>query len=1295
MHRRSTTWGVVVALLAAGATAVTSPPAAALPTTAVDAALSPAGGPPTGGGPLRLTLPGTAWTDVAVGDRHTVGLAGDGEVYAWGDNAVGQLGTGTTTPSAVPVHVDLPLPEGERVTAVEAGADFSVALTSAGTVWTWGGNWQGQLGHGTFGERVTEPAPVPDLTDVRYLAAGRAFVVAAGWDGRVVAWGANDAGQLGSGGRSDSAVPTEVPGYWGGLDALVAGDRHVLVLLSWSVVRGWGDGRHGQLGPDAGAVNRLPLDVFVGDGCCLGATFVGAAGDSSFVDTTSGLVAFGRNDAGQLGLGTVTASEPATPLVLPGGGVPHEIDGGSRHVVARSGGTVLTWGDGALGRLGQGAAAVRSPLPAVVATGAETVAAGGASTAVLGSGALRTWGDGRAGQLGDASTTGRAEPGPAAHPVDVTGVVVGAQRTEAPVRATRDEWVTTQPAITAGAHDVTVEVRDAAGTPGAPWVLPDAWTSTTTPPPTILTPDLPPGVAGAPYTATIEVRAPGPDVGVELRASGLPDGLRLDPVTGVLTADALPSAVGGTHTVRVTASSRQGSTERRFTLVAAVPAPALADTALPDAAAGRAYDAVLPLADGSPLRARVDVTAGALPDGTSLRWVTRGDLGTVLVLAGTPTTPGSSTFAVTTLGTEPAASARFTVDVGVPPRVVSPPPPSATVGVPYRHTFTTDGDDAQLFVAAGSLPPGLALDPTTGVLSGTPTTAGRSDVVVGARRGTVQEVTDVVVRVVGPGLSAPVTPAVGPVEGGTAVRVATPSPRFTQVVTRETHVAAAHGTLALTADGYVWGWGAGVVPLLGERGAEVDGLTPVRLGVPLEPGVKVSALVPGSLSLLVASDGTVREVVPDPAAPGGTRVDTVPLAPGPGVRVREVVAGDRHVLARTSDGAVWAWGANDRAQLGDGTTTPRPAPVRVAFPAGTSVVSVSASGPSSLAADATGAVWAWGADVRACESAWTCDTLAAVPTRVDLPAGVLAASVVTSTTVAGAVTRDGALWTWLSNHLYQQSGRGRDAVGRVDLGASAGVTVTDVALAREGGVAVLSDGSVRRWGRLACTRTLGFEACGRDDDGGTYEDVPVGVSGPVDDPAVAATTCRQCGLVLTASGAVWGWGANDAGQLGDGTRTRRPSPVTARAPFTVAGVTFGDAAARVTGAPANAVVAAVTPRLAPGPVDVVVTTRRPDGSPGPTVRYAGAYTAGTAPRITSDAPPAAARWRGYRHRFEASGSAPVRWSVTSGRLPVGLALDAATGVLVGVPLQHGSRTVEVTATNPWGSHAQEVTVTVG
>ncbi|MDF2717173.1 MAG: S-layer domain protein [Paenibacillus sp.] len=77
---------------------------------------------------------------------------------------------------------------------VKAGRNFSIALTSDGSVWAWGENDEGQLGNGTK-ESITKPAKVAALSDIAAVEAGEYHTLALKKDETVWAWGDNSHGQ--------------------------------------------------------------------------------------------------------------------------------------------------------------------------------------------------------------------------------------------------------------------------------------------------------------------------------------------------------------------------------------------------------------------------------------------------------------------------------------------------------------------------------------------------------------------------------------------------------------------------------------------------------------------------------------------------------------------------------------------------------------------------------------------------------------------------------------------------------------------------------------------------------------------------------------------------------------------------------------------------------------------------------------------------------------------------------------------------------------------------------------------
>ncbi|MFT3783399.1 MAG: Ig-like domain-containing protein [Nibricoccus sp.] len=152
---------------------------------------------------------------IAAGNRHSLALCSDGTVAAWGDNDMGQLGDGTTILNAAPIAVDRSgVLSGKTVAQITAGAQFSLALCSDGTLAAWGLNDIGQLGNGT-----TTDSPVPVAVKNNGALAGKTPVaIAAGGnhaltlcsDGTAAAWGFNVFGQLGDNSTISKSVPVAV-----------------------------------------------------------------------------------------------------------------------------------------------------------------------------------------------------------------------------------------------------------------------------------------------------------------------------------------------------------------------------------------------------------------------------------------------------------------------------------------------------------------------------------------------------------------------------------------------------------------------------------------------------------------------------------------------------------------------------------------------------------------------------------------------------------------------------------------------------------------------------------------------------------------------------------------------------------------------------------------------------------------------------------------------------------------------------------------------------------------------------
>ncbi len=127
--------------------------------------------------------------------------------------------------------------------------------------------------------------------------------------------------------------------------------------------------------------------------------------------------------------------------------------------------------------------------------------------------------------------------------------------------------------------------------------------------------------------------------------------------------------------------------------------------------------------------------------------------------------------------------------------------------------------------------------------------------------------------------------------------------------------------------------------------------------------------------------------------------------------VMSVSAGDAHSLAVRADGSLWAWGNNSSGQLGDGTTNSRLKPMRVPGLTGR-VVAVAAGYSNSVVVLADGTVWTWGANTAG-ELGDGTKTARFTPAQVPGLSGIVTVSQFSDHVLA--LRSDGTVWAWGGN----------------------------------------------------------------------------------------------------------------------------------------------------------------------------------------------------------------------------------------------------------------------------------------
>lgn len=315
---------------------------------------------------------------------HTLALTSDGKVYAWGENVEGQLGDNSTTSSPYPVAVDMTgALLGKSVVALAAGYQHSLALTSDGGIYAWGSNIAGELGTGS-----TSDSLVPVAVDASGVLSGKTIVqIQAGWgtsavldsNGQVYTWGSGSA--LGNSSATASTVPVavDISGVLSGkvVSKLRVGGFHMLVQTTDGMLFGWGINNRGQIGDGTSGTNRMsPVAVDVtGVLATKSITDISAGYQHSLALASDGTVyAWGADDLMALGNATTTVQADSPVAVdmtgvLSGKTVAAISAGTFTGYVLTNDGDLFAWGTNTTGAVGDGTITSRDIPVAVDVSG--------------------------------------------------------------------------------------------------------------------------------------------------------------------------------------------------------------------------------------------------------------------------------------------------------------------------------------------------------------------------------------------------------------------------------------------------------------------------------------------------------------------------------------------------------------------------------------------------------------------------------------------------------------------------------------------------------------------------------------------------------------------------------------------------------------------------------------------------------------------------------------------------------------------------------------------------------------
>jgi alpha-tubulin suppressor-like RCC1 family protein len=339
-------------------------------------------------------------------------------------------------------------------------------------------------------------------------------------------------------------------------------------------------------------------------------------------------------------------------------------------------------------------------------------------------------------------------------------------------------------------------------------------------------------------------------------------------------------------------------------------------------------------------------------------------------------------------------------------------------------------------------------------------------------------------------------------------------------------------TCALVSGGGVRCWGWNDLGQLGD-GTTTDRSTPVEV-VGLASGVTAIAAGGFSTCALISGGGVkcwgdnqYGQLGDGTTVQRNTPVDVGGLS----ISVMAIATGGFHTCALTSGGGVKCWGENWKGQLGDGTTDQRSTPVDVVGLT-SGVTAITASEDHTCALTSGGGVKCWGMNWSGQLGNGT-HTQSSIPVEVSgLASGVTGIAAGTFHTCALLSGGGARCWGW---NEYGQLGDGTTTNRSTPVevtGLASGATAITTGMFFT--CALIMSGGARCWG------SNGESQLG--DGTTTQRSTPVEVTGLAGSvPSITAGGEHAC--VLASGGGARCWGYNQNGQLGDGTRTQRSTPV--------------------------------------------------------------------------------------------------------------------------------------------------------
>ena len=271
-----------------------------------------------------VQIPGS-WSLLG-GDTSAAGIKPDGTLWMWGRNSDGgNLGLDDNTARSSPTQVGSDTNWATGRQQISLAENFTQAIKTDGTLWFWGGNGYGEYGHiSPMNTKYSSPVQIGNDTNWNSIYSHAGCILATKMDNSLWTWGHNDKGMLGhnKGPGNNLSSPTQLPGSWS--QYVFGWYRSSGCVKTDGTLWTWGNNENGALGLNQPDNTEISSPTQVGtDTTWSYVVGRGILGGAAALKTDGTLWVWGSNSYGALGLNqggphSGAAYARSSPVQIPG-----------------------------------------------------------------------------------------------------------------------------------------------------------------------------------------------------------------------------------------------------------------------------------------------------------------------------------------------------------------------------------------------------------------------------------------------------------------------------------------------------------------------------------------------------------------------------------------------------------------------------------------------------------------------------------------------------------------------------------------------------------------------------------------------------------------------------------------------------------------------------------------------------------------------------------------------------------------------------------------------------------------